>query len=267
MSADVAARCAALMQAHAFAVVDLTGGAPELCPEFRGLVRAARASGARVIVRHNLTVMFEPGQDDLPEFFAAHDVEVVSSLPHYLAATTDRQRGQGVFERSLAAIRRLNAVGYGAGRAGRVLTLVYNPAGAFLPGPQADLAADFHRELAARHGVRFDALVALTNMPVRRFREWLERTGQLDEYVDRLEAAFNPATLAGLMCRSMVSVSYDGRLYDCDFNQMLDLRVLDAPDALAEFDPVALARRRIATADHCLGCTAGAGSSCGGALA
>jgi radical SAM/Cys-rich protein len=249
-------------------VVDITGGAPELHPEFRRLVREARAAGARVIVRHNLTVMFEAGQEDLPELFAAEGVELVSSLPHYLAAATDRQRGLGVHQLSVAALRRLNGLGFGTGRRDRPLDLMFNPGGAFLPGPQAALEADFKRELARRHGVTFDRLLALTNMPIRRFRDWLEKTDQLATYQQTLEAAFNPATLASLMCRSMLSVAWDGRLHDCDFNQMLALP-LDGPRTIFELDEAALAAiaaRRIVTGEHCFGCTAGAGSSCGGAL-
>jgi MoaA/NifB/PqqE/SkfB family radical SAM enzyme len=227
MSEATAARVLALVARHRFPVLDITGGAPELNPSFRALVEGGVASGSRVFVRHNLTVTFEPGQNDLPDFFAARGVELFSSLPHYTAEGTDRQRGGGVFAESIASLQ---------------------------------------RELAERHGVRFDRLVSIANMPIRRYREWLERTGQHARYQRTLEDAFNPATVSSLMCRTMVSVSWDGRLYDCDFNQMVDLAVLDADPTLAAFDLDALAERRIATAAHCFGCTAGSGSSCGGAL-
>ncbi|MBI5514891.1 MAG: arsenosugar biosynthesis radical SAM protein ArsS [Deltaproteobacteria bacterium] len=266
MDEATAERCLGLLERHRFPVFDITGGAPELNPYFRRMVTRARGLGVHVLVRHNLTVMFERGQEDLPEFFAAHDVEVVSSLPHYTSAGTDRQRGGGVFEESIAAMKRLNALGYGTGRRDRVFHLMHNPLGAFLPGSQKDLERDYRRELA-RYGVTFDGLFALTNMPIRRFRDWLEKAGQLDDYQAKLEAAFNPAAVAPLMCRSTVSVSYDGKLYDCDFNQMLDLTVADAPSALEDFDLEALERRRIVTDNHCFGCTAGAGSSCGGQTA
>jgi radical SAM/Cys-rich protein len=247
-------------------VVDITGGAPELNPHFRHLVAESRRSGARVLVRHNLTVMFEPGQDDLPVFFRAHAVEVVSSLPYFLGPQTDAQRGPGVFEKSIEALRRLNSVGYGVEGSGLVLNLVYNPAGAFLPPPQAAIEADFKRELLKRHGVRFDHLYTITNMPIRRFLEYLRRSGNEERYMRRLVESFNPASVEGLMCRTMLSVDWTGRLYDCDFNQMLELGVsCGLPQTIADLDPARLARRSIATAPHCFGCTAGAGSSCGGA--
>jgi len=266
MSARVAERCLELLEKHRFPVFDITGGAPELNPSFRKMVTRARELGAHVMVRHNLTVMFEENQGDLPEFFRAHGVELFSSLPHYTPLATDRQRGSGVFEASIEALRRLNAVGYGTGRDDLPLTLVHNPVGAFLPGSQDDIEADYKRELRERHGVTFDRLVCLTNMPIRRFRAWLERAGQLDAYQRKLEAAFNAATVPSLMCRSMVSVSWDGKLYDCDFNQMLDLTVEGAGVTVDDFDLDALEARRIVTDDHCFGCTAGSGSSCGGAL-
>lgn len=266
MNESTASRLLALMARHRFPVVDITGGAPELNPSFRALVRGARAQGSRVLVRHNLTVTFEAGMDDLPEFFAAEGVELYCSLPHYTVEGTDRQRGGGIFAKSIFGLRRLNAVGYGQGDPRLPLTLVHNPLGAFLPGDPRDLENDFHRVLGARHGVCFDRLVSITNMPIQRFRDWLERTGQRERYQRTLEEAFNPATVPSLMCRNTVSVSWDGRLYDCDFNQMLDIPVRDAPSTLEDFDLDALAARRIATGSHCFGCTAGAGSSCGGAL-
>jgi radical SAM/Cys-rich protein len=211
--------------------------------------------------------MFEPAQDDLPEFFRAHEVEVVSSLPYFLAEQTDAQRGRGVFEKSIAAMRRLNAVGYGRDGSGLILNLVYNPVGAYLPPPQAAIEADFRRELAARYGVTFNQLFTITNMPIRRFLEYLRRSGNEERYMRKLVEAFNPATVAGLMCRTLISVDWTGRLYDCDFNQMLDLGV-DAtlPQTIADFDPTHFINRSITTGPHCYGCTAGSGSSCGGAM-
>ncbi|MBL8684367.1 MAG: arsenosugar biosynthesis radical SAM protein ArsS [Myxococcales bacterium] len=265
MDTRTASACIDVLARGKIATLDITGGAPELNANFRWMVERARALGAKVIVRHNLTVQFEPMQSDLPEFFAANDVEVVSSLPHFDAAATDRQRGGGVFEKSIAGIRRLNALGYGQGDPRRVLALVHNPVGAFLPGSQSALLAQYRTELGEKHHVTFDALYVLTNMPIQRFKHWLERTGQREEYEQSLEDAFNPATIDGLMCRSTLSVSWDGGLYDCDFNQMLELEVAGAP-TIFDVDLDALVGRRVATAEHCFGCTAGSGSSCGGQL-
>ncbi len=250
-----------------FPIVDITGGAPELNPSFRYLVAESRRAGAHVMVRHNLTVMFEPEQEDLPEFFREHGVEVVSSLPYFLAEQTDAQRGGGVFQKSIEAMQRLNAIGYGVGGDGLKLNLVYNPVGAFLPPPQGSIEADFKRELRQRYGVTFDRLYTITNMPIKRFLDYLRRSGNEERYMRKLVEAFNPAAIEGLMCRSLVSVDWTGRLYDCDFNQMLDLGVApELPQSIADFDPEKFARRRIITDAHCFGCTAGAGSSCGGAV-
>lgn len=247
-------------------VVDITGGAPELNPHFRWLVAECRGRGRHVIDRCNLTVLETPSHDDLPKFFAAHQVEVVCSLPHYRGASTDRQRGEGVFERSIAALKRLNAVGYGHGASDRRLVLVTNPVGAFLPGSQHSLEAEWKRELWRLHGVRFDTLHCLTNMPISRFLEWLIESDNLEGYMARLVTAFNPAAVEGLMCRNTISVGWDGRLYDCDFNQMLDLGVTSAaPAHIRDFRIDRLAGRPIIVGRHCFGCTAGAGSSCGGA--
>jgi radical SAM/Cys-rich protein len=266
MPVEVAEQVLDAVRRFGFPVVDITGGAPELNPNFRRLVAESRRLGSRVMVRHNLTVMFEPGQDDLPEFFRAHAVEVVSSLPYFLGQQTDAQRGPGVFDKSIEALKQLNAVGYGRGGALK-LDLVYNPVGAFLPPPQASIEADFKRELLARHGVTFDRLYTITNMPIRRFLEYLRRSGNEERYMRRLVDAFNPSAVEGLMCRTTLSVDWTGRLYDCDFNQMLELGVDEAlPQTIGEFDPDRFARRRIETAAHCFGCTAGAGSSCGGAV-
>lgn len=247
--------------------LDLTGGAPELNPSFRRLVTGARALGRHVMDRCNLTVLLEPGQEDTAAFLADHDVEIVASLPCYTEGNVDKQRGRGVFGRSIEALRRLNALGYGSGVAGRRLVLVYNPGGAFLPGSQAGLHADYAARLERDFGVVFDDLFTLANMPIARFRGDLERQGKLDAYLALLRDAYNPGTLDGLMCRSLVSVSWDGRLFDCDFNQMVELPAPVAARTLWDLDDLdALADRPIATAAHCFGCTAGAGSSCGGAL-
>ncbi|MEP7273696.1 MAG: arsenosugar biosynthesis radical SAM (seleno)protein ArsS, partial [Acidobacteriota bacterium] len=248
--------------------VDITGGAPELNPSFRYLVRESRKLGSHIIVRHNLTVVFETGQDDLPEFFREHAVEVVSSLPYFLEQQTDAQRGRGVFEKSIKALRLLNGVGYGIEGNGMVLDLVYNPVGAFLPPPQTSIEADFRRELINRYGISFNHLYTITNMPIKRFLDYLRRSGNEDRYMRKLVEAFNPSTVAGLMCRNLVSVDWTGRLYDCDFNQMLELGVVaELPQTIVDFDPAEFSRRRIMTGSHCFGCTAGAGSSCGGAVA
>jgi radical SAM/Cys-rich protein len=247
--------------------LDITGGAPELNPSFRHLVAQARTLGTHVIVRHNLTVMFEPGQNDLPAFFREHQVEVVSSLPYFLEQQTDAQRGRGVFEKSIAALRRLNEVGYGLAESGLSLNLVYNPVGAFLPPPQSSIEADFKRELHDRYAVSFNRLYTITNMPIKRFLEYLRRSGNEERYMRKLIQAFNPAAVEGLMCRNLISVDWTGRLYDCDFNQMLELGVHpELPQTLSDFDPQKFSRRRINTGPHCFGCTAGAGSSCGGAV-
>jgi radical SAM/Cys-rich protein len=219
-----------------------------------------------VIDRCNLTILETAAHRDLPEFFARHDVEVICSLPHYRALATDRQRGEGVYEKSIAALRRLNAVGYGAGAPGRRLVLVTNPVGAFLPPAQTSLEAEWKRELLAAHGVRFDALYTITNMPIARFLEWLVDSGNLADYMARLVAAYNPAAAAGVMCRNTLSVGWDGRLYDCDFNQMLELPIAAAAGRqVRDLDVAALSARAVVTGPHCFGCTAGAGSSCGGA--
>jgi radical SAM/Cys-rich protein len=267
MTRETASQVIAALRRFRFPTLDITGGAPELNPSFRYLVEEARRLGTHVMVRHNLTVMFEPAQDDLPEFFREHEVEVVSSLPYFLEQQTDAQRGHGVFEKSIAALRRLNAVGYGMDGSPLVLNLVYNPVGAFLPPPESSLEADFKRELLARHNVSFNHLYTITNMPIKRFLDYLRRSGNEERYMRRLVEAFNPRAVEGLMCRSTLSVDWTGRLYDCDFNQMLELGVApELPQTISEFDPERFARRRIMTGAHCFGCTAGTGSSCGGAV-
>lgn len=247
--------------------LDITGGAPEMIPDFRYFVTEAKKANTKIIVRHNLTVMFENGHEDLPQFFAENEVEVVSSLPYFLPAQTDAQRGTGVFGKSVEALKRLNAVGYGTNEK-LVLNLVYNPVGAFLPPAQAAIEADFKRELKARYDISFNNLFTITNMPIARYLDWLRRSKNEESYMKKLASAFNPATVSGLMCRTQISVDWTGKLYDCDFNQMLDLRVEEnAPQTIFDFSQAKLQQRRIITAAHCFGCTAGAGSSCTGAVA
>ncbi len=247
--------------------VDITGGAPELNPHFRYLVYSARRMGKTVIDRCNLTVLWEPGQENTAEFLCQQQVWVVASLPCYLKENVERQRGQGVFDRSIRALQKLNALGYGREGSGLVLDLVYNPAGAFLPPAEAQLEAQYKRELGERFGIQFNRLYALTNMPIKRFLHQLEREGRYDDYMQLLVQAFNPGAALGVMCRDLVSVSWDGRLYDCDFNQMLELPLGGRPRTIWAIAALAELEREPITFDkHCYGCTAGAGSSCGGAL-
>ena len=268
MTRETMEDCLRAIEAASIPRVDLTGGAPELNPDFRWLVERARGLGCHVIDRCNLTILTLPRFADLPAFLAAHRVEVVASLPSFLARNTDAQRGVGVFDDSIAAIRRLNEHGYGVEGTGLELNLVYNPTGAFLPPRQASIEADFRRELRSRYGLAFNHLYVITNMPINRFLEFLLRSGQYEAYMERLIAAYNPTAAESVMCRSTLSVGWDGRLYDCDFNQQLELPTEPgAPRRIADFDADALARRAIATGLHCYGCTAGAGSSCGGEVA
>jgi radical SAM/Cys-rich protein len=267
-------RCLQLLEGHPeIEVLDLTGGAPELYHHFDEFVRRARALGKRVLVRHNLTVTFDgdpqtgASKEHLPEFFAEQGVEVVCSLPYYEEYFTDKQRGRGVFEKSIAGLRGLNAVGYGVADSGLELTLVYNPVGSFLPPPQEQLERDYRRALRERFQIEFTRLIAITNMPVNRFRQDLERRGKYEDYMQRLVAAFNPVAAEGVMCRGLLSIDHRGQAYDCDFNQMLDLPVSagGGPLTIFDLDVARLADLPIRTESHCFGCTAGAGSSCGGA--
>lgn len=258
----------ALRRSPSIRTLDITGGAPELNANFRYLVQSARELGRSVIDRCNLTVLFLPGQEDTAQFLADSRAEVVASLPYYLADRTDAQRGGGVFVQSIDGLRLLNSLGYGQPGTGLELNLVYNPTGAFLPPDQAAMEAEYKTELAKRYGIVFNHLFTITNMPIARFKHFLERTNNYDKYMDKLTGAFNPAAAESVMCRTLVSVSYDGYLYDCDFNQMLELPVgPDAPRHIRDFNVEALELRRVMTGDHCLGCTAGSGSSCGGAVA
>ncbi|MCY4534801.1 MAG: arsenosugar biosynthesis radical SAM protein ArsS [Bryobacterales bacterium] len=248
--------------------VDLTGGAPELNPNFRWFVEQVRRRGCTVIDRCNLTVLVMRSQAGLAEFLARHGVQIIASLPYFLGSRTDAQRGDGVFDKSVRALRKLNELGYGKLDSGLELNLVYNPTGAFLPPDQSAIEADFRRELGIRYQVEFNSLYTITNMPVGRYLEYLVRSGNYRRYMEQLVNAFNPAAAPGVMCHSMISVGWDGRLYDCDFNQMLELEVgFGAPRHIRDFDPDLLASRRIVSGQHCYGCTAGSGSSCGGRIA
>jgi radical SAM/Cys-rich protein len=268
MERDTLNEVVRVVERSSIPTVDLTGGAPELNPHFEYLVTRLDQAGAHILSRCNLTVLLEPGKEHLPEFYRDHRVELVCSLPYYQEDLVDRLRGAGVFQKSLEALRRLNRVGYGEVDSDLKLNLMYNPAGAYLPAEQGALEEIFQRELANRFGVRFHRLLTLLNMPIGRFKEFLERSQNYERYMGKLVAGFNPATVTGLMCRSLISVSWDGRLYDCDFNQALDLPLLEGlPQTIWDFDLPTLATRPLRLADHCYGCTAGFGSSCGGRLA
>jgi radical SAM/Cys-rich protein len=264
MDATVAARVVEWMGRHRPAVVDITGGAPELSAHFRTFVEAARRLDAHVIDRCNLTIIETDAYGWLPEYLAAHRVEVVASLPCYTGENVDAQRGDGVFEKSIAALLKLNAQGYGTKLP---LVLVYNPLGAKLPPAQEELEADYREELRARFGVEFSRLITITNQPIARFAEDLRSRGEWDAYLELLANSFNPSTVNGLMCRTTLSVGWRGEVYDCDFNQMLGMQLRDgSPQYLWDVAPSTLEGRDILTGVHCLACTAGAGSSCGGSL-
>jgi len=268
MTRETAALCIQALRATEIPTVDITGGAPELNPNFRWLVEQSRALGRHVMDRCNLTVLLLASQTDLARFLAAHQVEIVASLPYYLEQQTDAQRGAGVFGSSIEALRKLNALGYGHEGSGLRLDLVYNPVGAFLPPAQHSVEADFKRELARRHGIVFNSLYTITNMPISRFLEFLLRSGNYERYMDKLVNAYNPVAAAGVMCRYTLSAGWDGTLYDCDFNQMLDLPLgFGAPAHIRDFNTALLDGRRITVGQHCYGCTAGSGSSCGGVTA
>ncbi len=267
MSREIAELCIDAVRAARIPIVDITGGAPELNPHFRWLVEQARALGAHIIDRCNLSILLVPSQADLIDFLAQNRVEIVASLPCYLEENVDRQRGEGVYVKSIEALQRLNAAGYGR-LPHLTLNLVYNPVGPSLPPPQAALEADYKRELAARYGIVFHSLYTITNMPIARFLDSLMQAGRHEEYIEKLAGAYNETAARNVMCRSMVSVGWDGVLYDCDFNQMLELPVNHgSPAHIRGFVAEKLANREIVVGSHCYGCTAGAGSSCGGEVA
>lgn len=266
MDARTIDACLAALDKTTAHTVDLTGGAPELNASFRRLVDACARRGKRVIDRCNLSVLLLEREKDLAGFLAERGVEIAASLPHMRRLPTDAQRGDGAWEKSLRALRLLHERGYGRGDAGKVLTLISNPVGAFLPGDQAAMEKEWKAALA-EEGVFFDRLLCIANMPISRYLDWLEESGNLEGYMKALVNAYNPATVAGLMCRGTLSVGWDGKLYDCDFNQMLDLPLAVPGMTIFDFDPGRWARRAVVTGRHCYGCTAGSGSSCGGQLA
>jgi radical SAM/Cys-rich protein len=267
MSRETADACLAVLERANIETLDITGGAPEMNPHFRHLVRQARSLGVHVIDRCNLTILTAPGFTDLPEFLAEHRVEVIASLPCYLEENCDRQRGDGVFQKSITALKRLNELGYGNPESGLLLNLVYNPIGPSLPPEQAGLENAYREQLRSRYGVEFNRLYTITNLPISRFLDDLLRCGEYEAYMEKLVAAFNPLAAGEVMCRTMLSVDWRGNLYDCDFNQMLELPLAPGmPRTIEEFDRALLENRPIVTGRHCYGCTAGAGSSCQGSL-
>jgi len=269
MTQETMEQCLNALRANpALRTVDLTGGAPEMNPSFRWFVEEIKKLGRHVIVRCNLTIILANKKyNDLPQFFKLHGVEVVSSLPFYTADRTDRQRGDGVFEDSIKALQMLNQVGYGKEGSGLTLNLVYNPAGAFMPPPQEALEKEYKQALQERYGIEFNSLFAITNLPISRYLDYLLQSGNYEKYMEKLVNAYNPVAAANVMCRNTVSISWDGYLYDCDFNQMLDLKVDGPSKHISQFDTGALTNRSIVVNQHCFGCTAGSGSSCGGAVA
>lgn len=269
MQADNIERVLDVLRHHPIELLDLTGGAPELSPHFRGLVERARALKVRVMDRCNLTILSEPGHEDLAVFLADQQVEITASMPCYSAENVDKQRGEGVFDRSISGLQALNALGYGQPGSGLILNLVFNPQGAVLPPPQAALEADYKRELLEHFGIVFNQLFVITNMPIQRFGSTLVSKGQFGDYMATLKGAYQASNLPTVMCRTMVSVDYQGYLFDCDFNQMLGMALPVQDNArphLKDLLTLDLNGRNIRVANHCYGCTAGQGSSCGGAL-
>jgi radical SAM/Cys-rich protein len=260
-------KCLAIAAGPSIATVDITGGAPELNPHLEWFLDCAAKLGKRLMVRSNLVILLDKKYEHFIDVYARNGVELAASLPHWKAEKCDRQRGKGAFDKIVAVIRVLNGRGYGREASGLVLDLVHNPMGSFLPGPQAALEQEYKAELATVHGIAFNKLFCLANYPVGRFREYLAASGTLEEYMAALERAFNPCAAENVMCRTMLSIAWDGAIYDCDFNQMLGLRVdHGAPDHIEKFDLQALRKRRIVLDDHCYACTAGQGSSCRGAV-
>lgn len=269
MTRETMQQCLDVLAASDIATVDITGGAPEMNPDFRWFVEQISALGKKIMVRCNLTIILSNKKyHDLPEFFAKHGVEVVSSLPFYNKSRTDAQRGEGVFEDSVKALQMLNAAGYAQQGSGLTLNLVYNPSGAFLPAAQSTLENQFRRELQRLYGISFNSLFCITNMPISRFLDYLIESGNYESYMEKLIEAYNPAAAAGVMCRNTISIGWDGTIYDCDFNQMLGLPVSqDTPQHIAQWNLEKLNARSIVLNRHCYGCTAGSGSSCGGSIA
>lgn len=267
MTRDTMAQCIGVIRENNFTTIDITGGAPELNPNFRWFVESVRAFNKeiKIIVRCNLTIIVSnPAYHDLPEFFRQNKIEVASSLPYFTAMRTDSQRGEGVFEKSIRALKMLNDVGYGKENTGLILDLVYNPSGAFLPASQDSLEQEFKKKLRDLYDIEFNKLFAITNLPISRFLDYLLSSGNYESYMEKLIASFNPVAAAGVMCRNTISVGWDGFLYDCDFNQMLDLKLENGNSHIEHWNTSDLTQRNIIVNQHCFGCTAGAGSSCGG---
>lgn len=268
MTKETMEMCLEALRKGRYPVVDITGGAPEMNPDYRWFVKECRELGRTIKTRTNLTILTENGYSDMPDFFKDNKVEIAASLPYYLESTTDTQRGGGVFKKSIEVLKMLNRVGYGIEGTGLTLNLVYNPCGAYLPPSQKSLEMDFKRELKRRYGISFNSLFTITNMPIGRFFKFLRDSNNFVQYTERLQSSYNPAAAVSVMCREIVSIGWDGGIYDCDFNQMLGIRCNHgAPDHLRSFEPAQLDKRRIVTGFHCYGCTAGAGSSCTGAMA
>jgi len=269
MTRETMQQCLDILAAHgSFKTVDLTGGAPELNPDFRWFVSAIKKLDRHIIVRCNLTIILANKKfNDLPEFFKQHNIEVVSSLPFYAKDRTDRQRGDGVFDDSIKALQMLNGVGYGLEGSDLKLNLVYNPAGAFLPPSQSSLEKEFKAALKKNFNISFHSLYAITNLPISRFLDYLLQRGNYENYMEKLLAAYNPVAAANVMCRNTLSIGWDGYIYDCDFNQMLDLKVDCKSKHISQYSSTELMKRNIVVNQHCFGCTAGAGSSCGGSVA
>lgn len=268
MSKETMQDCLDALRTSNIKTVDITGGAPEMNPNFKWFISELKEMEKRVIVRSNLTILVANGFHDYAAFFAENKIEVVSSLPHYTGSGTDKQRGEGVFEKSIRAIQILNQLGYGTENSNLILNLVYNPVGAFLPPNQHSLEKDYKKELDRKFGIKFNSLYTITNMPISRYLNYLIASDNYERYMEKLISAFNPVAAANVMCRNTISVSWDGFLYDCDFNQMLEMKVNhSSPNHIRDFNFEKLKNRVIVTGQHCFGCTAGAGSSCGGSLA
>jgi len=268
MTRETMQQCLAALQNNpGLQIVDITGGAPEMNPDFRWFVEEIIKLGRHVIVRCNLTIiMANKKYYDLPEFYKLHNIEVVSSLPFYTKDRTDRQRGDGVFESSINALQMLNDVGYGREGSGLILNLVYNPAGAFLPPSQHSLEKEYKLSLMKQYSIEFNNLFAITNLPISRFLDYLLQSGNYEKYMEKLVNSYNPVAAVNVMCRNTISISWDGYLYDCDFNQMLDLKVACSSKHISQFNTGTLNNRNIIVGQHCFGCTAGSGSSCGGTV-
>lgn len=269
MTRETMQQCLAALQNNpGLQTVDLTGGAPEMNPDFRWFAEQISALGRHIIVRCNLTIILANKKYyDLPEFYKKHKIEVVSSLPFYTKDRTDRQRGDGVFENSIKALQMLNEVGYGKEETGLILNLVYNPAGSFLPASQQSLEKEYKQALLRQYNIEFNNLFAITNLPISRFLDYLLQSGNYEKYMEKLVSAYNPAAAANVMCRNTISVGWDGYLYDCDFNQMLNLKIACTSKHISQFNAATINNRNIILGQHCYGCTAGSGSSCGGTVA